>query len=131
MTLLKRLAATLLLLVALPALAHAACTATNNTEYSAAIAHGHAYTKHSAEFVHGKVIDGLAFPDPTIANADEFATFLLGIMNAPTESKPLANNRYAYWHTPTGTVIITNDNANDCGTAFRPLTGKTYYDNLS
>jgi len=120
-------------LLALPGSALAAnnCTATTYLGFATDIAHGHAFTKHSAEFVNGAVIDGLAFPDPTIANADQFTTFLNGILDAPSDNKPLSNDRHAYWDDATGTVIITNLKPADCGTAFRPNAGKAYYDNLT
>ena len=100
--------------VVVPSPSHAAsCTATTNSAFATTIANGHAYTKHKDEFVEGKVIDNLAFPDATIASAGE--------------NKSLANSRAAYWDSRTGTIIITNANAGDCGTAFRPTDGVTYY----
>ncbi len=114
-----------------PAQAANNCTATTTLDFATDIAHGHAFTKHHAEFVNGKVIDGLAFPDPTIGNAATFTTFLDGILTAPSNNKSLTNNRHAYWDTRTGTVIITNLKPADCGTAFRPTAGKTYYDGLT
>ncbi len=108
-----------------------ACAATDNAQRASAIANGHAFTKHNAEFVNGTVIDGLAFPLPTIANAGTFATFIEGIMNVPDQSKALINNRRAYWSGTTGTVVIYNGNADDCGTAFRPNLGFAYYTNLN
>lgn len=119
------------LLLALTALPVLACTATDNTQRAGAIAKGHAFTKHNAEFVTGTVIDGLAFPLPTIANANGFATFIEGIMNAPDQSKALINDRRAYWSGTTGTVVIYNGKADDCGTAFRPNLGFVYYTNLN
>ena len=120
-----------LLSISLPAFADNDCTATNTTEFANKIAYGHAFTKHSAEFMHGVSISGLAFPDPTIANEDAFATFLEGILGAPSNFKNLMNHRAAYWDARTGTVVITNLAPVDCGTAFRPLMGKAYYDALN
>lgn len=130
MTFFAKMGATLAIVIGATS-ANAACNSSSTATIAANIAHGHAYTKHAAEFVHGTVIDGLAFPGPTIANADEFATFLQAILDAPSDSKVLANSRSAYWATPTGTVIIVNLNVDDCGTAFRPIAGKQYYDSLS
>ncbi|MCD9031608.1 hypothetical protein LDO32_08800 [Luteimonas sp. Y-2-2-4F] len=120
----------LLLALALPSQALAQCTATTTQTRAAAIANGHAFAKHGSEFVHGRVIAGLPFPDATIANAGQFATLVAGIINNPSQSKALANNRRAYWDNRTGTVVIYNPGANDCGTAFRPNAGVTYYNNL-
>ncbi|TYC48538.1 hypothetical protein FMN50_26085 [Rhodobacterales bacterium] len=114
-----------------PAYAEDKCTATNNSEFATHIAHGHAFTKHSSEFVEGVVIGGLAFPGPTIENADAFATFLAGILDNPSANKALSASRHGYWDAATGTVIITNPKPDDCGTAFRPTAGKSYYDNLT
>jgi len=114
-----------------PAYAVNNCTAVTNAEFATDIAHGHAFVKHHAEFVNGKVINGLAFPLPTIGDANAFAVFLTGILNAPTANKALVNNRHGYWDAATGTVIITNLKPLDCGTAFRPTSGMTYYNNLN
>lgn len=111
--------------------ASAHCTATDNATTSAAIAHGHAYTKHHAEFDNGAVIDGVAFPDLNITNANDFAIFLDGILDAPSQNKVLNNNRHGYWDDVTKTVIIVNQGVTDCGTAFRPMAGVAYYDGLS
>lgn len=114
------------------ALAGDDCTATTSASYASKIAHGHAFTKHHEEFVKGKVIASLAFPDDTIGNANDFASFLDGILTASTTlNKALKNKRHGYWDARTGTVIITNQSPADCGTAFRPTSGKTYYDNLT
>jgi len=121
---------TILALVVSGTGAQAACNDASSATIAASIAHGHAFVKHSAEFVHGAVIDGLPFPDPTIGDADAFGTFIHGILDAPTASKGLVNDRSAYWATPTGTVVIVNLNVDDCGTAFRPNSGMEYYDNL-
>ncbi len=116
--------------VASSQLAYAAsCPATTQAQLANAIANGHAFTKHSGEFVNGVVIGGLAFPDPTIATAAAFEKFLNGILGAPSDQKPLVNQRHAYWDRRTGTIIISNKNAGDCGTSFRPTNGKAYYDN--
>ncbi len=127
MTYLKTFTAAAFALALSTGAAVAACGAASNAQFAAAIAHGHAYTKHAAEFVNGAVEAGLAFPDPTIANANDFAGFLEGILNAPTQNKALVNGRHGYWDATTGTIIITNANVNDCGTAFRPSAGVTYY----
>lgn len=120
--------AILLSLAALPAAA--ACTASTVADQASAIANGHAYTKHKDEFVHGKVINGLAFPNPTIADAGEFATFVAGIMNSPTQQKSLLNQRTGYWDASTGTVVVLNLHADDCGTSFRPTAGISYFNSL-
>ncbi len=108
------------------------CTANtaDHTDLANKIAHGHAFTKHSAEFVKGAEKAGLKFPDPTIGNADAFATFLKDILDDPDVSRGLSNGRTAHWDSRTGTVIIYNPIPADCGTAFRPDLGKAYFDDL-
>jgi hypothetical protein len=86
---------------------------------------------HGAQFVQGNVIAGLAFPSASITTRQGFATFIEGIMNNHTASKPLNNNRIAYGHTATGTIVIRNLGADDCGTAFRPDAGQLYCTNLN
>ena len=136
--LVRRLAAAgligLAMIAASPALVHAknACTANTavHADVAAKIAHGHSFTKHSAEFVQGVIIGGLAFPDPTIPSADDFAGFLTKILDNPTVSRSLSSKRTAHWDARTGTVIIYNPLPEDCGTAFRPDDGKAYFDGL-
>ncbi len=124
----------LAVITASPALVHAKndCTAdpVDHKDLAAEIAYGHSFTKHWAEFVEGFVIDGLAFPDPTIESADEFAGFLTKILDNPTVSRSLSSSRTAHWDDRTGTVIIYNPLPKDCGTAFRPNHGKAYFDGL-
>jgi hypothetical protein len=112
-----------------PPQALAQCVPTDVNQRATAIA-GHAFENHQAEFVQGRVIARLAFPNPSITTEPAFATFIAGIINAPSASKPLENNRTAYWHTATGTLVILNLAVDDCGTAFRPNVGRLYYNNL-
>ncbi len=108
----------------------AACPAANAATQATAIANGHAFAKHQSEFVAGTVVDGLPFPLPSIASQLQFAILIEGIINAPDQHKALINKRAAYWSGGTGTVVIVNLDADDCGTAFRPNSGFTYYDEL-
>src|SRR5262245_4388606 len=120
----------LLLSLALPLHAFAACAAApNNAARGQVIANGHSFTKHAAEFANGAVINGLAFPNNNITSATQFVPFVQGIMNAPSRSKTLTGGRIAYWDAATGTIVIFDPASNDCGTAFRPTAGVTYYDN--
>jgi hypothetical protein len=112
-----------------PPQALAQCVPTNVNDRATAIA-GHAFENHQAEFAHGHNIAGLKFPNASITTEPAFATFIAGIMNNPTESKGLINQRTAYWHAATGTLVILNLNVDYCGTAFRPGLGKAYYTNL-
>lgn len=110
----------------------AQCRATTLAGTADAIARGHAYAKHvthGAEFRRGRVIAGLPYPLPSVTSKALFAERILAAMRA-RDDKPLANRRHAYWQAATGTVVITNLNAKDCGTAFRPDNGRRYYENL-
>lgn len=102
-------------------------SATNVATIATSISNGHAYTKHSGEFINGVVIAGLAFPNATIASKGAFATFLQPIVSSGATNKALSSNRHAFWDTSTGTVVIFNPGASDCGTAFRPTNGQAYY----
>lgn len=113
----------------LPALAQ--CQGDTSMERATAIANGHSFEKHHAEFVQGESKKArVKFPGPTITSKGEFATFINGIMTKPTYSKELINKRIAYWDTRTGTVVILDLLADDCGTAFRPYDGLPFYNQL-
>ena len=82
------------------------------------IAQGHAYDKH--------VLEKGEFPE--IANPGEFEHLIDDVMNNYDDSKSLTRGRAAYWKDDI--VVITNPVDPDGGTAFRPVDGKEYYDNL-
>jgi filamentous hemagglutinin len=110
-----------------------ACPATDSVSTAAAIADGHAYRKHVVEerqFERGRRIDGRRFAAPTIDSEQAFASFLAAILREPAASRRLENRRFAFWDEATGTVVIVNLGADDCGTAFRPRRGRAYYDGL-
>ncbi len=110
--------------------AHAADCSTPD-KAATAISKGHAFGKHvtkGKEFEQGKKMNNLAFAPSSITTEDQFKNFLQGIISTSTTSKVLDTNRTAYWDTATGTIVIVNKKAPDCGTAFRPTKGKKYYD---
>jgi len=81
------------------------------------IAKGHAWSKHRGEF-------------PEFSTEAEFAQHIAEIMASPSASKNLAKGRRAFWDDTSKTVVITDPNSPDRGTAFRPKNEKAYYDNL-
>ena len=108
--------------------AYAGCTATSDSVIANKIANGHAWGKHSSEYVAGEVIAGLAMPtSPKVTTAEEFKSHISSVMSSQI-NKALANNRKAYWGSSVGTIVIYDPASNDCGTAFRPVDGKPYYD---
>ncbi|MBK8906611.1 MAG: hypothetical protein IPM60_01485 [Rhodospirillales bacterium] len=110
------------------------CPGDDPASIARAIADGHAYRKHvvqSGEFSAGRRIDGLAFPLASIDTRADFAAFIADILADPDRDKRLANRRHGYWDENTGTVVIYNARAADCGTAFRPDRGVRYYQNLN
>lgn len=114
-----------LLVVCLPA--NAACNAIGNTARAERIAKGHAWFKHKSEFLAGTVIAGLAMPStPKVTTIPEFKSLILSVISSTT-SKPLLNGRIAYWGASTGTIVVYDPASNDCGTSFRPVDGKPYY----
>lgn len=108
-----------------------ACSATTNATIADKIANGHAWTEHSTEFVAGKVIANLAMPStPKVSTIAEFKAHIQAALNSAT-NKTLLRDRKAYWYAPTGTIVFYDKNSADCGTAFRPIAGKSYYDSQS
>lgn len=84
------------------------------------IAHGHAFEKH--------VLQEGQFPG--ILTREQFAHTIQRIMDHPSASKPLARGRMAYWDDVTGTVVIRDPRTGDGGTAFKPSTGRSYFEHL-
>lgn len=125
-----------LLLLALPAPgadAKGRCAATTVSEVATFIAEGHAYDKHvrhEGQFRAGYAVRGLPFPGPTITTEAAFAAFLRAILADAAAKRRLQNNRFAFWDADSGTVVIVNLGADDCGTAFRPDRGRAYFDGL-
>jgi len=116
-----------------PGLLAAECRAVDDAGVAATIAGGHAFHKHvegERQFVAGARVAGLPYGGPEIAAPAAFQKLLLSILIRPSAEKALANRRHAYWDGATGTVVIVNRNAGDCGTAFRPDAGKVYFDRL-
>ena len=60
----------------------------------------------------------------------QFERRLRNILNNPTEIKSLTRGRTAYWDQKSGTVVIRDPSRIDGGTAFKPLQGKKYYDEV-
>jgi hypothetical protein len=130
----------------------ASCPETTKDKIATQIANGHAYTKHvqgigsssvvkvgtttvSNEFEKDAVVQNTSgtqksvkYPNATISSKSSFANLVQGVM-ASTTNKAISNKRHKYWDGATGTIVITDENSHDCGTAFRPYAGKTYYDN--
>lgn len=65
-----------------------------------------------------------------IRTRPQFAQHIENVIKNPTSTKELSNGRSAYWDQSTGTVVIRNPKASDGGTAFRPVNGRAYFDNL-
>lgn len=84
------------------------------------IGNGHAFDKH--------VVLGQEFPGVTTRGA--FTDFIENAMNNPTAIRQLNNGRSAYWHDESQSVVIVNPKSPDLGTAFRPLSGRNYFDTL-
>ncbi|MCU6368761.1 hypothetical protein [Enterobacter quasiroggenkampii] len=86
------------------------------------IAGGHAFEKH--------VLQQGEFTGLGIRTRARFARHIENDVKNPTSTKELSNGRSAYWDQSTGTVVIRNPKASDGGTAFRPVNGRAYFDNL-
>ena len=86
------------------------------------IAGGHAFEKH--------VLQQGEFTGLGIRTRAQFAQHIENVVKNPTSTKELSSGRSAYWDQSTGTVVIRNPKASDGGTAFRPVNGRAYFDNL-
>lgn len=84
------------------------------------IAGGHAFEKH--------VLNQGEFTGLGIRTRAQFAELIENIVKNPTAVKNLGNGRTGYWDETTGTLVIRNPKG-DGGTAFRPTTGRNYFDN--
>ena len=124
--LLRRLLPAAALLVALAGPAGARCSARTPAARAAAIAR-HAWDKHGAEFGAGRRIANKAFPRPGLTSESELAAKVESIL-AGGPGEPISNGRTKFWEDATGTIVIFNSRARDCGTAFRPNQGRRYYD---
>ncbi len=87
-----------------------------------AIADGHAFDKH--------LVEEDQWAAQGINSRRQFALFLQHIIEHPSEERDLSGGRIAYWDNASGTVIIYNPGASDCGTAFQPNNGYRYFYNL-
>ncbi len=103
-------------------------TAADAQQAAAAIA-AHAFVPHQTEFVVGDVKAGLAFPGPTLADTAALETFVEAILTGTPGVALAGGARTKYWHAASGTIVIFNNAVADCGTAFRPTGGITYYNN--
>lgn len=83
------------------------------------IADGHAFEKHVDEFA---VIQ--------VETREQFARHIENVVNKPTATRDLRRGRSAYWDEGTGTVVIKDPSSADGGTAFRPRTGRSYFEGL-
>ncbi len=86
------------------------------------IANGHAYEKH--------VVQQNEFTELGIKTKEQFARHIENAVKNPTSTKELSGGRSTYWDQSTGTVVIRNPKPGDDGTAFRPVNGRAYFDNL-
>ena len=83
------------------------------------IATGHALTSHLSEFA-----------DLGITTEKELIEYVMKIINKPDLSKSLLNNRRAYYNIRDNAIVIYDPANADLGTAFRPIPGIDYYNNL-
>ena len=114
-----------------PVTAQTACgfAVTATADVANKIAIGHAWTEHKTEFVPGAIFGGLAMPaSPKVSTTAEFKAHVLTAMGSSV-NKTLGGGRKAWWFAATGTFVVFNPADSDCGTAFRPGLGKSYYDN--
>jgi hypothetical protein len=103
------------------------CTAVSIPDIAGKIA-VHGWSRHSAEYASGTVIAGLSMPSsPKITTLAEFKSYVQSVMGGSVNRTNPAGKKY-FWGASTGTFVVYNPYAVDCGTAFRPVPGKSYYD---
>lgn len=116
----------LVLLLGAPAASRAGgCTAATAAAKAAKIA-AHSWPNHRSEFVKGQVIAGRAYPGPTLTNESQLEAKVESVLGG--YGVAIRDGRTKYWEASSGTIVIFNSRARDCGTAFRPNRGKRYYD---
>jgi|GEM_PF-5548539 len=91
-----------------------------NSKIAEKISDGHAYEKH--------VEKKGEFPD--IESREDFKKHIEDVMNNPDDFKQLRNGREAYWDDETETIVISDPNNPDGGTAYRAYEGKQSYEKL-
>lgn len=91
-----------------------------NRYISREIASGHAFTKHA--------LKKNQFPG---FNRLQFEEHLFKVLNdRKTEVKFLSRDRVGYWNQNSNTIIVRDPRHFDGGTAFKPIRGRTYYDDV-
>jgi filamentous hemagglutinin len=85
------------------------------------ISAGHAYEKH--------VVEGYDFPE--IKSREELAAVIFEVLTDPASLKRgLRDGREAFWNERHRVLVILDLLSEDCGTALRPTTGRTYFRGL-
>lgn len=74
--------------------------------------------------------DSTLWTSKVIQTREQFAKHIDKIINNPTATRSLSQGRTAYWDEASGTVVIRNPRAADGGTAFRPVLGRKYFDDI-
>jgi filamentous hemagglutinin len=93
----------------------AAPEAARNAADAEKITNGHAYGKHASEFGN--------------PSKQEFSDLVEDTMDNG-QTRPLAKGRTAYWNDKNGMLVIKDPSSPDGGTAFKPVGGKSYFNNL-
>jgi hypothetical protein len=64
---------------------------------------------------------------PSITTPAQLKSYIQSVMGGSVNRTSASGKKY-FWGAPTGTFVVYNPYAVDCGTAFRPVDGKLYYD---
>ncbi|MFC0348389.1 RHS repeat domain-containing protein [Undibacterium danionis] len=92
------------------------------------ISGGHSFSKHVLGV--GARIDDPLFRGLAIRTVAQLEKHIAEVMANPTATRTLMRDRVAYFHEPSGTVVIHNPRASDLGTAFQPTNAKAYFEGL-
>ena len=80
------------------------------------IGYGHAWSEHRVEF-------------PEVSDREAFAQLVAHLLRTG-ERKELNRGRVAYWSDEVQAIVIVSPSDPDGGTAFRPVHGRAYFDEL-
>lgn len=88
----------------------------NTSKISGQIAEGHSYAKH---------VQGINNPlgqefGSLIKTREEYSAYIKSVLDNPSVTRQLKDNRTAYYDKRLGSIVIHNPKIPDAGTAFRP-----------
>lgn len=90
------------------------------------IAAGHAYDKHVINAYDKHVIMRREFPE--LSTREQFASAIREVLLRPSANRTLSRNREAFWSDSRSMIVLVDHERNEHGTAFRPISGRKYFE---